>query len=71
MRLKYVLILGIIALILADIMAFFDLKKFIKLHENELIENNIKGLMLRCTIIMVITLVVGIMGIVIQFIVSK
>lgn len=66
--LKYVLCFGIIALILVDAITFLDLKKFIKLHENELVENNKKGLMARCIAMTIISLIVGIMGIVIQFI---
>lgn len=66
--LKYVLCFGIIALILVDAIIFIDLKKFIKLHENELVENNEKGLMARCIAMTIISLIVSIMGIVIQFI---
>lgn len=66
--LKYVLCIGVIALILADIIIFFNLKKFIKLHENELVENNIKGLMTRGIAMTIISLLVGVMGIVLQFI---
>lgn len=66
--LKYVLCFGIIALILVDAIIFIDLKRFIKLHENELVENNKKGLMARCIAMTIISLIVGIMCIVIQFI---
>ena len=66
--LKYVLCFGIIALILVDAIIFIDLKRFIKLHENELVENNKKGLMARCIAMTIISLIVSIMGIVIQFI---
>lgn len=66
--LKYVLCLGVMALIVADIIIFFNLRKFIKLHENELVENNIKGLMARSVAITIISLLVGVIGIVIQFI---
>lgn len=66
--LKYVLCFGTMLLILAGIIVCFDLRKFIKLHENELVENNIKGLMVRVTAITIISLILGIMGIVIQFI---
>jgi len=66
--LKYILCFGIIALILIDVIIFLDLKKFIKLHEYELVENNIKGLMLRGVAMAIISLLVGVTGIIIQFI---
>ena len=55
-------------LILIDAITFISFKKFIKLHENELVENNIKGLMRRGIIMVIISLLVGILGVVIQFI---
>ncbi len=66
--LKYVLCFAVIVLILIDVIIFFDLKKFIKLHENELVENNRKDLMTRGIAMTIISLLVGIMGIILQFI---
>ena len=36
---KYVLCLVTILLLLVDAITYFDLKKYIKVHENELVEN--------------------------------
>ena len=66
--LKYVLCFVIIALLLVDVIIYFDLKKFIKLHENELLENNRKDLMVRGITMAIISLLVGIIGVAIQFI---
>ena len=66
--LKYVLCFGVLLLIVADVVTFISLKKFIKLHENELVENNIKGLMARALAITIISLFIGVIGIVLQFV---
>ena len=42
---KYVLCLVTILLLVVDAFIYFDLKKYIKVHENELVENHIKGLL--------------------------
>jgi len=47
---------------------FLNLKKFIKLHENELVENNIKDTMVRVVAMTIISLFIGVIGIVLQFI---
>ena len=65
--LKYVLCIFVLVLILIDVIVLVDFKKYIKLHENELVENNIKGLTVRVITMAVISLLVGISGIVIQF----
>ena len=56
----------IIVLLLVDICIFFNLKKYIKLHENELVENHIKELLGRVIAMMDISLCVGIIGIIVQ-----
>lgn len=66
--LKYVLCFFVLVLILIDVIVLVDFKKNIKLHENELVENNIKGLTVRVITMAVISLLVGIIGIIIQFI---
>ena len=66
--LKYVLGVVTIFLLLVDVFIFFDLKKYIKVHENELVENHIKGLLGRAVAITVISLCVGIIGIILQIV---
>lgn len=66
--LEYILCFVIIVLIIADAVIVYDFKKYIKLHENELVENNEKGLMSRGIAMTIISLLVGIIGIVIRFI---
>ena len=44
----------------------FDLKKYIKMHENELVENHIKGLLGRAVAMTVISVGVGVIAIVLQ-----
>ena len=66
--LGYILCFVIIVLIIADAVIVYDFKKYIKLHENELVENNVKGLMGRGIAMTIISLLVGIIGIVIRFI---
>ena len=61
-----VLVVFIIILLLVDICIFFNLKKYIKVHENELVENHIKELLGRVIAMMVISLCVGIIGIIVQ-----
>ena len=56
--LKYVLCFGIMVFILADVILFLNFKKFLNLHENELVENNIKGLMTRGIAMTIISLAV-------------
>jgi len=66
--LKYILCIVIIILILADVIVYFDFKKFIKSHENELVEDNMKGLMSRVMTMAIISLLVGIIGLLLKFI---
>ena len=66
--LEYILCFVIIVLIIADAVIVYDFKKYIKSHENELVENNEKGLMGRGIAMTIISLLVGIIGIVIRFI---
>ena len=51
---KYVLCLVTILLLVVDAFIYFDLKKYIKVHENELVENHIKGLLGRAVAMTVI-----------------
>ena len=63
---KYVLCLVTILLLFLDAVIYFDLKKYIKVHENELVENNIKGLLGRAVTMTVISVCVGVIAIVLQ-----
>lgn len=64
--LKYVLGIVTIFLLFVDGFIFLNLKKYIKVHENELVENHIKGLLGRAIAMTVISLCIGIIGIIIQ-----
>lgn len=66
--LKYAMCFVIVALILVVVILFFDFKKYLKLHQNESVENNTKGIMLRGVVMTVISLLIGIMGIILKFI---
>lgn len=63
---KYILCLVTILLLVIDAFIYFDLKKYVKLHENELVENNIKGLLGRAIAMTVISVLVGVIAIVLQ-----
>ena len=63
---KYVLCLVTILLLVVDAFIYFDLKKYIKVHENELVENHIKGLLSRAVAMTFISLSVGIIAIILQ-----
>lgn len=63
---KYVLFLVTILLLVIDAFIYFDLKKYIKVHENELVENHIKGLLGRAVAMTVIHVCVGVIAIILQ-----
>ena len=63
---KNVLYLVTILLLVVDAFIYFDLRKYVKLHENELVENNIKGLLGRAVAMTVISVSVGVIAIVLQ-----
>ena len=63
---KYVLCLVTIVLLLIDAFIYFDLRKYVKLHENELVEENIKGLLGRAVAMTIISVSVGVIAIVLQ-----
>ena len=63
---KYVLCLVTILLLVVDAFIYFDLKKYIKVHENELVESHIKGLLGRAVVMTVISVCVGVIAIVLQ-----
>lgn len=62
---KYVLCIVTI-LLLVDAFIYFDLKKYIKVYENELVENHIKGLLGRAIAMTVISVCVGVIAIILQ-----
>ena len=63
---KYVLCLVTILLLIIDAFIYFDLKKYIKVHENELVENHMKVLLGRAVAITVISVCVGVIAIILQ-----
>lgn len=63
---KYVLCLVTILLLVVDAFIYFNLKKYIKVHENELVENHIKGLLGRAVAITLISVCVGVIAIILQ-----
>ena len=63
---KYVLCLVTILLLVVDAFIYFDLKKYIKVHENELVENHIKGLLGRAVAMTGISVCVGVIAIILQ-----
>lgn len=63
---KYVLYLVTILLLVADVFIYFNLKKYIKLHENELVENHIKGLLGRAVAMTAMSVCVGVIAIILQ-----
>lgn len=65
---KHILCFVIILLIIIDAIIFIDLKKYLKLHENELVENHIKGLLGRGIAMTIISLCAGVMAIVLQIV---
>jgi amino acid transporter len=65
---KYVLCLVTVLLLVVDAFICFDLKKCIKVHESELVENHIKGLLGRAVAMTVISVCVGVIAIVLQLI---
>jgi len=60
--LKYILCVAAILLCLADIYIFVDLKKYIKIHENELVEKHRKGLLTRVIAMLVMHVFIAIIG---------
>ena len=63
---KCVLCLLTVLLLVIDAFIYFDLKKYIKMHENELVENHIKGLLGRAVAMTVISVCIGVIAIVLQ-----
>jgi hypothetical protein len=57
---KYVLCLVMVLLLVVDAFIYFDLKKYIKVHESELVENLTKGLLGRAVAMTVISVCVGV-----------
>lgn len=62
--------IGIIVLVLIalDIGIYVQLRKYCKIHENELLEEHTKYIYSRLVIIALIGVIVGVLGLVIQFI---
>ena len=66
---KYRLCIEIILLLVVDAFIYFDLKKYIKVYANELLEKHIKGLLGRVVAMTVISACIGIIAIILQIIV--
>ncbi len=63
---KYVLCLATILLLVVDAFIYFNLKKYIKVHENELVENHMKGLLGRAVAMTVISVCIGVISIILH-----
>ena len=63
---KYVLCLVTILLLVVDAFIYFNLKKYIKVHENELVENHMKGLFGRAVAMTVISVCIGVIAIILH-----
>ena len=60
---KYILCIVIVLLLLANLFIFLDFNKYIKSHENELVENHVKGLLVRAVAMAVISVCIAIITI--------
>ncbi len=65
---KYVLYLAVVLLLVVDAFIYFDLKKRIKLQEDEWNENHIRGLLDRVRAMTVISVCVSIIVIILQIV---
>jgi hypothetical protein len=65
---KYVLCLVTVLLLVVDAFICFDFKKCIKVHDSELVEKHIKGLLGRAVVVTVISVCVGVIAIILQLI---
>lgn len=65
---KYVLCLVTIVLLVVDAFIYFNLKKYIKVHENELVENHMKGLLGRAVAMTVIAVCIGVIAIILHIV---
>ena len=63
---KYVLCLVTVLLLVVDAFIYFSLKKYIKVHENELVENHMKGLLGRAVAMTVISVCIGVIAIILH-----
>ena len=63
---KYVLCIVTILLLVVDAFIYFDLKKYIKVNQNELVENHIKGLLGRAIEMTVISVCIDVIAIILQ-----
>ena len=63
---KYVLCLVTVLLLVVDAFIYFSLKKYIKMHENELVENHMKGLLGRAVAMTVISVCIGVIAIILH-----
>ncbi|MBQ9142500.1 MAG: hypothetical protein IJX63_12045 [Lachnospiraceae bacterium] len=65
---KYVVSVSIILLLIIDILIFLNLKKYVRIHENELVEKHRGAILGRMIAMLILAGCVGILGIVLQLI---
>lgn len=66
---KTALVIALILLLIGEVAAFISFKMFIKLHRNETIDNvNKRGLLHRAVVMIVLSIFIGIIEIIIQFV---
>ncbi len=66
--LKYILGIMIILLLVIDILIFLNLKKYVRIHANELVEKHRGAILGRMIVMLILAGCVGILGIVLQMI---
>ncbi len=64
---KSVLCVISIVLVIIDVIIFLNLKRYVKEHENELIEKHNKSLLAGMIAMVIIPILAGVIGVIIQF----
>lgn len=60
------IMIAIVCLIVLDAGVLIHFKRYVKKHENELVEDNLKNLIVRVSAMVAITAIVGVLGILLQ-----
>ncbi|MGN0155583.1 MAG: hypothetical protein ACI4A3_14110 [Lachnospiraceae bacterium] len=63
---KIRIMIAIVCLIVLDAGVLIHFKRYVKKHENELVEGNLKNLIVRVSAMVAITAIVGVLGILLQ-----
>lgn len=58
----------ILVLILIDTGVYFSLRKYLKIHENEVLEAHLKHIVTRITLIIIIIILISVIGILMYFV---